>query len=127
MSVAGGERQRLDKWLWYARVTKSRTLAQKLIAAGRVRVNREKHDSPSHPIAAGDTLTIALESGVKVLRVLAPGTRRGPPAEARTLYEDLTPPEPAIPVALRADGAGRPTKRDRRAIVALKRGEADEE
>jgi ribosome-associated heat shock protein Hsp15 len=56
-----------------------------------------------------------------VLRIVACGIRRGPAPEARTLYEDLTPPETPVPVAARPDGAGRPTKRDRRAIVALKR------
>jgi ribosome-associated heat shock protein Hsp15 len=63
-----------------------------------------------------------------VLRVVACGDRRGPAPEARTLYEDLTPPEPPVPVAPRDDGAGRPTKRDRRAILALKRiSPADDE
>jgi ribosome-associated heat shock protein Hsp15 len=64
---------------------------------------------------------------VRVLRVLAPGARRGPSAEARALFEDLSPPPaPSASDAARAPGAGRPTKRDRRAIAALKRGLADD-
>lgn len=125
--MAGDDRQRLDKWLWFARVCKSRTLAQKLIEAGQVRINREKNLTPSHTVKVGDTLTIAVASSVRVLRIVAPGTRRGPPAEARSLFEDLSPPpaprEPGFEV--RPDGLGRPTKRDRRAIVALKRGGDD--
>jgi ribosome-associated heat shock protein Hsp15 len=100
-------------------------LAQKLIADGKVRINREKHDTPSDLVKVGDTLTLALPVGVRVLRIAACGSRRGPAPEARALYEDLTPPEPPVSVAARPDGAGRPTKRDRRAIVALKRMEED--
>lgn len=117
--MTGDKGQRIDKWLWFARVVKTRTLAQKLAVSGRVRVNREKNDSASRPVKAGDTLTIALDAGVRVLRVLLPGTRRGPPAEARLLYDDLSPPplprQP--PQGVRERGAGRPTKRDRRDIV----------
>ena len=118
--------QRIDKWLWFARVTKTRTLAQKLALSGRVRVNRERNDSASRPVKAGDTLTIVMEAGVRILRVVAPGTRRGPAAEARLLYEDLSPPPPPrrprepAPIEREA-GTGRPTKRDRRAIDAFQR------
>ena len=106
------------------RIAKSRTLAQKLAVSGRVRINRERNDSASQPVKVGDTLTIGLESGVRVLRILSTGTRRGPAAEARLLFEDLSPPpvpkDPAF--EMRDDGSGRPTKRDRRALTALKRG-----
>jgi ribosome-associated heat shock protein Hsp15 len=125
--MADADRQRIDKWLWFARVVKTRTLAQKLVTAGNVRINREKQDTASQPVRVGDTLTISLPSGVRVLRVLAPGARRGPSAEARALFEDLSPPPaPSASDAARAPGAGRPTKRDRRAIAALKRGPADD-
>lgn len=87
---ADGQRQRLDKWLFFARVVKSRALAAKLVAAGHVRVNRDKTDQPAKPVRPGDVLTIALEHKVLVWRVLGTGTRRGPALEARTLYEDLT-------------------------------------
>jgi ribosome-associated heat shock protein Hsp15 len=105
-----GSRQRIDKWLWFARVVKSRTLAQKLVLAGKVRINREKCGSPSDLVRPGDVLTITVERRVLVLRIAQPGVRRGPPVEARQLYEDLSPPlETAVPAPFR-----RPTGRDRR-------------
>ena len=121
-----GLRQRIDKWLWFARIAKSRTLAQKLAISGRVRLNRERNESASQLVKVGDTLTIGLELGVRVLRILATGTRRGPPAEARLLFEDLSPPAPPDTAETRVPGAGRPTKRDRRAISAFKRGLSDD-
>ncbi len=84
--------QRIDKWLWYARVTKTRTLAQKLAVSGHIRINREKIVNAARPVRIGDTLTIATAAGIRVLRVVATGERRGPAAEARTLYEELTAP-----------------------------------
>jgi len=105
-------RQRLDKWLWFARLTKSRTLAQKLILAGRVRVNRQKADSAADSIKPDDVLTVTLDSGVRVLKVVAAGVRRGPAPEARLLYADLTPPEAIAEGGVRR--GARPTKRDRR-------------
>ncbi len=124
--MAGDDRQRIDKWLWFARVVRTRTLAQKLAASGRVRVNRDRNEQASRPVRAGDVLTIATEAGVRILKVVAPGSRRGPPAEARLLYEDLSPPArpeaapAAAAAAAREPGAGRPTKRDRRAIDGLR-------
>ena len=115
-------RQRIDKWLFFARVVKSRSLAAKLAQAGRVRVNREKIDSAAYPVKVGDVLTITLERRILVYEILDTGTRRGPASEAQTLYEDRTPPPPpaaeAEPeVAPREAGAGRPTKRERRQIA----------
>ncbi|MEJ0013894.1 MAG: RNA-binding S4 domain-containing protein [Bauldia sp.] len=121
------DRQRLDKWLWFARIAKSRTLAQKLIVDGRVRINRERRDTASDLVKPGDTLTVTLDRTIRVLRVVGCGERRGPATEARLLYEDLTPPEVPTPTAPRDGGAGRPTKRDRRAITALKRGDMEDE
>jgi ribosome-associated heat shock protein Hsp15 len=115
-------RQRLDKWLWFARVLKSRTLAAKLVAEGHVRINGVRADAPAKAVAPGDVLTISLERAVKVFRVVSGGSRRGPYEEARLLYEDLSPPPPPrTPGALfprRAPGAGRPTKRERRSLAA---------
>jgi len=88
--LAADERQRIDKWLFFARVVKSRSLAAKLAQSGRVRVNREKIDQASQLVRPGDVLTITLDRRVLVYRVLSPGLRRGPAEEARTLYEDLT-------------------------------------
>jgi ribosome-associated heat shock protein Hsp15 len=82
--------QRLDKWLWFARLAKSRTLAARLVEEGQVRVNRVKVEKPAVTIKPGDVLTLSLEAQIRVLRVLNPGTRRGPAAEASTLYEDVT-------------------------------------
>jgi ribosome-associated heat shock protein Hsp15 len=118
-------RQRIDKWLWFARVVKSRTLAQKLAVSGDVRVNRERNTSASRALKVGDTLTIALASGVRILRVAQLGARRGPAPEARTLYADLTPPAPEAAPSTPPSGA-RPTKRARRAIDALRRRSGDD-
>lgn len=115
-------RQRIDKWLFFARVVKSRSLAAKLVQAGRLRVNRGKIEQPSHPVKVGDTLTITLDRRILIYRVLNPGTRRGPAQEARQLYEDLTPPssaekeQPSALPPIREQGAGRPTKKERRAL-----------
>lgn len=123
---ASGNSQRLDKWLWFARVAKSRTLAAASISAGKVRVNRIKAEKPSHAVKPGDVVTSSIKKSVRVLRVVAAGERRGPATEAATLYVDLTPKvERSLPGAsikvgplsgARAPGAGRPTKRDRRSI-----------
>ena len=122
------ERQRLDKWLWFARVVKTRTLAARLVAEGAVRVNQVKMDAASKAVKSGDVLTIALEREVRVLKVLLPGASRRPYEEARLLYEDLTPPPapkeitPAAP-GLREPGSGRPTGRDRRVLDRLMSGD----
>jgi ribosome-associated heat shock protein Hsp15 len=119
--MTAGERQRIDKWLFFARVAKSRSLAAKLVLAGRIRVNREKVEQASYPVKPGDALTITLDRKVLVYRILSSGVRRGPATEARTLYEDLTPPAEQAPAAspAREPGAGRPTKKERRAIDRL--------
>ncbi len=85
-------RQRLDKWLWFARVVKSRTLAARLVSEGHVRLNGARVRVPARCVGPGDVLTIALERQVRVLRVVEPGERRGPFAEAQRLYEDLSVP-----------------------------------
>jgi len=113
--------QRVDKWLWFARFYKSRTLAAEMVEAGRVRLNGERCTKPSQILRAGDVLTFVAGPQVRVIKVIAGGVRRGPAPEARTLYEDLTPARPADEpapeaAAARDKGAGRPTKRDRRAI-----------
>ena len=124
------EKQRLDKWLFFSRAVKSRTLAQKLIEAGVVRVNSERTDRSDHKIGVGDVLTMTVHEQVRVWRVLDPGSRRGPAPEAQGLYEDLSPPPlpraEAPPLFGHRDpGAGRPTKKDRRDLDRLQ-GEDDE-
>ena len=123
------EAQRLDKWLWFARFAKSRTLAARLCADGRVRINRAVAGKPSATVRPGDVLTFPQGPHIRVVRILQPGARRGPAEEARTLYEDLAPPAPGAPqpqAAERERGAGRPTKRDRRAIDRLTANEGGE-
>src|SRR5262245_762290 len=90
-SGSGASEQRLDKWLWFSRMLKSRTLAAQLVSEGKVRVNRARVVKPSQTVRPGDVLTIALRGRVQVLRVLATGLRRGPPEEARQLYEPVGP------------------------------------
>jgi ribosome-associated heat shock protein Hsp15 len=82
-------RQRLDKWLWFARMTKSRSLAARLVEEGHVRLNGRRVEAPARAVAPGDVLTIALDRQVRVLKILAPGERRGPFVEACRLYQDL--------------------------------------
>ena len=81
--------QRIDKWLWFSRFVKSRALARELVAKGAVRVNRVKVERASHPVKAGDVLTLALRGRVMAVRVEAAGVRRGPAPEARALYAVL--------------------------------------
>lgn len=122
-----GEHLRLDKWLWFARFLKSRTLAAELCAGGRVRVSGRVVAKPSQTIKVGDVLTFPLGPHIRVIEVKALGQRRGPAEEARTLYEDLSPPVPRVagspevllPSGSRDAGAGRPTKSERRAIDRL--------
>jgi len=119
---------RLDKWLWYARMFKSRSLASKVCQAGKVRINRAAVAKASATVRVGDVLTLPQADRIRVLEILQLGTRRGPAEEARTLYNDLSPPVPprpgkdGVPPApeLRDRGTGRPTKADRRATDHLK-------
>lgn len=90
-------RQRLDKWLWFARVIKSRTSAAKLVEEGHVRINGTRTDNPAKSVRQGDVLTIALDRQVRVLKIVSPGERRGPYEEAKLLFEDLTSRDVASP------------------------------
>ena len=90
---------RLDKWLWHARFFKSRTQAAAFCAEGRLRLNRRHIDRAHAPVRAGDVLTFPLGKQIRVIRVRALGLRRGPPAEARQLYDDLAPPEAGSRIA----------------------------
>jgi ribosome-associated heat shock protein Hsp15 len=83
------ERQRLDKWLWHARVVKARTSAAALVEAGHVRINGVRETAPGHGVKTGDVLTIALDRSVRVLKVIGFAERRGDANAARILYEDL--------------------------------------
>lgn len=116
---------RIDKWLWYARFFKTRSLASEVCGDGRIRVNGRAVGKASHAIRPGDVLTFPLGPAIRVVRVTALGVRRGPAPEAALLYRDLSDPlpprEPALAaIALRVPGSGRPTKADRRATDALR-------
>ncbi len=87
------EKIRLDKWLWHARFTKTRALAAKLCAAG-IRIDGVPTTKPGVTVRPGQVLTFALGRHVRVIELVAVGTRRGPAEEARTLYRDLAPPSP---------------------------------
>jgi len=121
------ERQRIDRWLWHARLVRTRGAAAALAGSGYVRVNGARINAPGRMIRAGDVITVALDRAVRVLKILAFAERRGSADIARCLYQDLS----AVPgrplsqpeTAPRERGEGRPTKRDRRAIDRFTRGD----
>lgn len=116
--MTASEKLRIDKWLWHARFFKTRTLAARQVSDGHVRINGTRAQKPAQTISSGDVLTFAQASTVRVVRIEILGTRRGPAAEAQTLYTDLTPPD-TKPVQTERVGE-RPTKKDRRALDALR-------
>lgn len=101
------DRQRLDAWLWHARVVRTRSLARALACDGYVRVNGTRAEQPAKPVRVGDVLTIALERRVRVLEIRALGERRGNAAEAGLLFAELLADRPASP-ATAAIGATAP-------------------
>ena len=84
---------RVDKYLWFARFFKTRSLASKRANGGRIRINGNKIKKSSDTVRIGDILTFAQGNEIRVIRVLNLGTRRGPAQEAQSLYEDITPNE----------------------------------
>ena len=84
------DEQRLDKWLWYARFVKSRSLAAKLIEEGCIRVNRQRVIKASACVRCGDVLTASIHGRVRIIEIRALGYRRGPPSEAQALYSELS-------------------------------------
>lgn len=123
--------QRLDRWLWFARFFKTRTLAAKFVSEGNVRLTRgaaiQRADKPATPVRSGDVIVFTRNDHPRIITVLNCGSRRGPASEAQQLYEDNSPPViktgTSPPPFEREKGAGRPTKKERRAISALKTGE----
>ncbi|MBK1624476.1 RNA-binding S4 domain-containing protein [Afifella marina] len=123
------EAQRLDRWLWHARFVRTRSAAQKFISDGHVRINRQKVDQASRLVRIGDVLTLALPGGVKVVEALGFSERRGSSSVATTLYRDVggsvepssgeagLAPEETPPPAPQH----RPSPRERRALIAMKR------
>ncbi len=113
-------KMRVDKWLWQARFFKTRGLSAKVVTGGHMRVNGTKIAKASHNVAEGDVLTFPQARHIRVIKVLAMGSRRGPAQEAQTLYEDMTPKEDPVPRGPGSDGKGRPTKRDRRNLDLMR-------
>ena len=121
---------RLDKWLWYARFFKTRSLATKLISSGKLRINGEVTSKPHRQAQIGQVLTFAQGPHIRVIRIDEIGKCRGPAAEAAKLYTDLDPPLARKTnkemrhhnnhFENRLIGSGRPTKKDRRETTKLK-------
>ncbi len=123
------DRFRLDKWLWAARFFKTRALAAEAVAGGKVHLNGAR-TKPGHDIGLGDALSVRTESGLFVLHVRGLSNRRGPAREAILLYEETAQSQQdreAMLMALRIlappSFAGRPSKKDRRALTLLRDGE----
>lgn len=114
---------RIDKWLWHARFFKTRTLAGKQSAGGKIRINDTPIHKASHMVKVGDILTFPTGSGknaiVRVIEIVALGQRRESAPKAQLLYNDLAPPQPRLKAPEddfhhRDKGTGRPTKKQRR-------------
>jgi ribosome-associated heat shock protein Hsp15 len=84
------DRQRIDKWLWHARVVRTRSDAAALVEAGHVRLNGKRMRAPGHAVRPGDVVTLALDRRVRVLEVEGFSERRGGPGDAVATYRDLT-------------------------------------
>jgi ribosome-associated heat shock protein Hsp15 len=91
-SPGGLSGRRLDQWLWFARLAKSRSLAARLCVAGAVKVNQITVTKANHLVRIGDTITVPQGAFRRTIRLLALGARRGPPQEARLLYEEIAAP-----------------------------------
>ena len=124
----GPGKLRIDRWLWFARFFKTRSLASRLAASRKIRVDGNVISKASQTVTVGNVLTFPQGRIIRTVRIVALGERRGPATEAIALYEDLAPPEDNKPVsrergplepvapARRDPGAGRPTKAQRRAM-----------
>jgi ribosome-associated heat shock protein Hsp15 len=123
--TTASDRQRIDKWLWHARVVRTRAAAAALAAAGHVRVNGQRVAAASRAVRVGDVVTVALDRAVRVLKVLGFAEQRGSADDARLLCESLEAmpragAERAAPAPAAPEGrAERPGKRRRREIGGL--------
>jgi ribosome-associated heat shock protein Hsp15 len=90
MAAEAGETMRLDRFLWHARIVKTRGFAQALASAGHLRIDGRAVDRPAAPVKIGNILTFATHGGtVRAIRIEALPARRGPPAEAHACYSEL--------------------------------------
>lgn len=87
------ERQRIDRWLWHARVVRTRSDAAALVSKGRVRINGIREKSPGNGVKIGDVLTVALDARVRILKVVGFADRRGDAASVHALCADLQLPQ----------------------------------
>ena len=110
------EKIRIDKWLWYARFFKTRSLAAKQVSAGHLRLNGAKISKSAQSVTTGDVLSFPQGRQNRVVEVRGIGTRRGPAPEAQALYLDKTPKQDVVPANPRFEGKGRPDKKTRRAL-----------
>ncbi len=121
---------RIDKWLWYARFFKTRSLATKFVSSGKLRIDGDVVSKPHRKIQKGQVLTFPLGDNIRIIQIVDFGGRRGPAPEAQALYEDLATPAPRgqdkgddanfLEFERREKGTGRPTKRERRETSRLK-------
>jgi ribosome-associated heat shock protein Hsp15 len=122
--LLAGEKQRIDKWLFFVRLVKSRSLAAKLANAGHIQINDRRSDGGDNPVRIGDIVRVKLERQLIIYKAVKLGDRRGPAAEAQLLYEDLTPKpttsQTSTPDALREPGSGRPVKKERRDLERMR-------
>ena len=118
------DRQRIDKWLWHARVVRTRSAAAALVDSGIIRINGLRVDAASRSVRAGDVVTVAFDP-VKVLKVTGFAERRGSATDAAALSENLSPPPPKPAETGGESGPSkRPGKRERQEIIRLKRPES---
>ena len=102
---------RIDKFLWFARLAKTRNVAQAIASAGHLRIGGRAIDRAHHAVRPGDVLSFPLHGHVRIIRIEALPARRGPPVEARACYTDLSPEKPGLGLAKSddVDGGGEPT------------------
>lgn len=86
----GADSQRIDRFLWFARLTKTRSLAQHVCTRGHLRVDGRRIDRAHAPVRVGNVLSLPLAGGVRVLRIERLPVRRGPAPEAAALYTEIT-------------------------------------
>ncbi len=125
MSTEVVEKLRVDKWLWFSRFFKTRTIASAAVSGGHLRVNNQPVRKPGHMVKVGDVLIFPKADYIRVIEILSLAGKRSSASIAITLYSDLDPPQPKprsnkLEIATRDKGSGRPTKRERRETDKLK-------